>query len=147
MAVVIPIKIKREIELIDQGVPRVRNEKSKLTRSELILKALSIVTLLNEIASTYPISNFLEKHVDIMIMSRAWNVILTRRLGSPPRCAARLDIDGSSSEYSRLSAKIDFQFWSDTDLIVFTNLDEKKIKKIILDWLRAYREHLPDSYR
>lgn len=147
MAVVIPKRIRREIELINKGVPRTVKKKPKQTHSELVKKALGVVALLNEIASTPPVRGFIEKHTDILIVPRVWKVVLTRRLSRLPQCAARLDVEGSVSEYSCLSAEIDFHFWSEADLLIFTSLNEKKIKKIILDWLRAYRERLPESYR
>src|SRR3989344_5695336 len=142
MAVVIPNKIKREIGLIDKGVLKIKTSKPKPNREDLLKRAMADVALLNEIAITEPVAQFLLDHIDILIIRHSQRVVLTRRRGGP-HCLLRYDPEGSPSEYCQLADPLDLQFHSDSEVAEIADLNERKIKKIILEWLGHYREHLP----
>lgn len=100
--------------------------------------------LLNEIAQTEPITQYLSL-MDIRIFyHNPWNIVLTG-LGATPSCYSRLDINDPSerkSDYVEMKNRDSFQFWSVGELDRFSQLTEKQIWKIILEWIQFHRERI-----
>lgn len=140
----VPISVQREIELVFKRKRRSKKEPLQISREELVQKALAIVDLMNKIAQTEPVRLYLYL-TDIKIFDHnPWNIVLAC-LGATPGCYSRLDIDGhpeGKNDYVEMKNRDSFQFWSVGELGRFSQLTEKQIWKIILEWIQYHRERI-----